>query len=419
MGAVVTQGLVASGKGCEGRRAPRGQGRRRLRPDAEPDLGETILLTESATATAVVPLLDRVRGLICTSGGITSHLAIVSREFGLSCIMGAELADPCRPRRRASDRWPRTEPSAVPRKPTGPSQPQRSQHGPHRRLHCPRPASACSAPSSSRSASAGTRSPCSRRDGEEAFVSVFRDGPRDGRARVPSAPCHVSGARPQVERVPRPRRRRPLRAGRGEPDARPPRRVPLHVATGGVRARATRDPRRPRQRTRQRPSDGPVRPDARRPAGGEEKRSRTQGCATGTGSSCGRWRRFPSTALLAERFAAEVDGISIGSNDLTQLVLGADRDSAELSTAIRRHGRGGACRDRPDRGGAHAAGVAGLHLRRRAVARSRASCARSSSSGSTRSPSSRTPSTRRSPRSTPRFARVRPHDASTSTTSTS
>ena len=39
----------------------------------------------------------------------------------------------------------------------------------------------------------------------------------------------------------------------------------------------------------------------------------------------------PSTALLAERFAAEVDGLSIGSNDLTQLVLGADRDSAALA----------------------------------------------------------------------------------------
>jgi pyruvate,water dikinase len=38
----------------------------------------------------------------------------------------------------------------------------------------------------------------------------------------------------------------------------------------------------------------------------------------------------PATALLPERFAAEVSGLSIGSNDLTQLVLGADRDSAEL-----------------------------------------------------------------------------------------
>ncbi|QEC50536.1 hypothetical protein FSW04_25095 [Baekduia soli] len=56
-----------------------------------PDLDEVILLTESASATAVVPLLAKVRGVICRSGGMTSHLALVSREFGLPCIMGAEL----------------------------------------------------------------------------------------------------------------------------------------------------------------------------------------------------------------------------------------------------------------------------------------------------------------------------------------
>jgi pyruvate,water dikinase len=38
----------------------------------------------------------------------------------------------------------------------------------------------------------------------------------------------------------------------------------------------------------------------------------------------------PSNALLPEAFAAEVDGMSIGSNDLVQLVLGVDRDSPEL-----------------------------------------------------------------------------------------
>ncbi len=36
----------------------------------------------------------------------------------------------------------------------------------------------------------------------------------------------------------------------------------------------------------------------------------------------------PSNILLAEEFAQHVDGFSIGSNDLTQLVLGLDRDSA-------------------------------------------------------------------------------------------
>jgi pyruvate,water dikinase len=40
---------------------------------------------------------------------------------------------------------------------------------------------------------------------------------------------------------------------------------------------------------------------------------------------------IPSNVLLAERFAERFDGFSIGSNDLTQLVLGVDRDSELLS----------------------------------------------------------------------------------------
>ncbi len=40
---------------------------------------------------------------------------------------------------------------------------------------------------------------------------------------------------------------------------------------------------------------------------------------------------IPSNALQAEEFAKHFDGFSIGSNDLTQLTLGADRDSKLLS----------------------------------------------------------------------------------------
>jgi pyruvate,water dikinase len=40
---------------------------------------------------------------------------------------------------------------------------------------------------------------------------------------------------------------------------------------------------------------------------------------------------IPSNILLAEDFADRFDGFSIGSNDLTQLVLGVDRDSERLS----------------------------------------------------------------------------------------
>jgi len=40
---------------------------------------------------------------------------------------------------------------------------------------------------------------------------------------------------------------------------------------------------------------------------------------------------IPSNVVLADRFATRFDGFSIGSNDLTQLTLGVDRDSAELA----------------------------------------------------------------------------------------
>jgi pyruvate,water dikinase len=40
---------------------------------------------------------------------------------------------------------------------------------------------------------------------------------------------------------------------------------------------------------------------------------------------------IPSNVILAEKFAKIFDGFSIGSNDLTQLTLGIDRDSALVS----------------------------------------------------------------------------------------
>ena len=43
---------------------------------------------------------------------------------------------------------------------------------------------------------------------------------------------------------------------------------------------------------------------------------------------------IPSNALLAEQFLEHFDGFSIGSNDLTQLTLGLDRDSGLVAHAF-------------------------------------------------------------------------------------
>ncbi|WP_308199705.1 putative PEP-binding protein, partial [Kitasatospora paracochleata] len=46
---------------------------------------------------------------------------------------------------------------------------------------------------------------------------------------------------------------------------------------------------------------------------------------------------IPANILLAEQFAERFDGFSIGSNDLTQLTLGVDRDSELLAHLFDEH----------------------------------------------------------------------------------
>lgn len=54
------------------------------------------------------------------------------------------------------------------------------------------------------------------------------------------------------------------------------------------------------------------------------------GCYDVPGFELWAMAEVPAVALVPESFAELVDGLSIGSNDLVGLVLGADRDSAEL-----------------------------------------------------------------------------------------
>jgi pyruvate,water dikinase len=55
------------------------------------------------------------------------------------------------------------------------------------------------------------------------------------------------------------------------------------------------------------------------------------GLARGDGLQVYCMAEVPSNVVLAEEFAARFDGFSIGSNDLTQLILGVDRDSEALA----------------------------------------------------------------------------------------
>jgi signal transduction protein with GAF and PtsI domain len=52
---------------------------------------ETIVLVEDAGTTTLAPVLSRLKGVVCTSGALGSHLAIVTREFGIPALMGTNL----------------------------------------------------------------------------------------------------------------------------------------------------------------------------------------------------------------------------------------------------------------------------------------------------------------------------------------
>ena len=82
----------------------------------------------------------------------------------------------------------------------------------------------------------------------------------------------------------------------------------------------------------QRHRHGPVLPDARTKQTGYWRRwPRTAWLRGEAGLQIYMMCEIPSNVILASDFATRFDGFSIGSNDLTQLVLGVDRDSELLA----------------------------------------------------------------------------------------
>src|ERR1700759_1485401 len=55
------------------------------------DLESTIALVSSGGTTFLSPILGRLGGIVCLDGPLRSHLAIVSREFEVPCLVGTEL----------------------------------------------------------------------------------------------------------------------------------------------------------------------------------------------------------------------------------------------------------------------------------------------------------------------------------------
>lgn len=55
------------------------------------DLESTIALVKSGGTTFLSPILGRLGGIVALDGTLRSHLAIVSREFEVPCLVGAHL----------------------------------------------------------------------------------------------------------------------------------------------------------------------------------------------------------------------------------------------------------------------------------------------------------------------------------------
>jgi len=50
-----------------------------------------IAVVDDAGTTTLGPVLSKLAGVVCKTGGIGSHLAIVSREFSIPALMGTEI----------------------------------------------------------------------------------------------------------------------------------------------------------------------------------------------------------------------------------------------------------------------------------------------------------------------------------------
>jgi len=52
---------------------------------------ETIAIIDDSGGTLTAPILEHFTGVVCMGGTVRSHLGILTREYGVPCLMDAQL----------------------------------------------------------------------------------------------------------------------------------------------------------------------------------------------------------------------------------------------------------------------------------------------------------------------------------------
>jgi signal transduction protein with GAF and PtsI domain len=89
---------IATGTKVFGAAPVRGSWRRLSSPDDVLALMDTsadgvVACVADAGATFLAPIFDELTAVVCLSGTPQSHIGIVSREYQVPCVMGAQLGD--------------------------------------------------------------------------------------------------------------------------------------------------------------------------------------------------------------------------------------------------------------------------------------------------------------------------------------
>ena len=53
---------------------------------------DTVAIIDDSGGTLTAPILEQFKGVICAGGTVRSHLGILTREYGIPCVMNAKIS---------------------------------------------------------------------------------------------------------------------------------------------------------------------------------------------------------------------------------------------------------------------------------------------------------------------------------------